>query len=136
MCSFSTQCRSAFSFWGRQVALGGLLCVILDSFVQQPVPGSLVQEAVKMVTSPSHWLMQHTYCTLHLHTSSVSAGASDLRVWQTPVATNTHTELPTVTFWPYFDTVTLKMYRNTVCKKKIRQKTCQRLRLSKVQSIS
>ena len=24
-------------------------------------------------------------------------------------------ELPTVTFWPYFDTVTLKMYGNTVC---------------------
>ena len=27
-------------------------------------------------------------------------------------------ELPTVTFWPYFDTVTLKMYGNTVCEKK------------------
>ena len=24
-------------------------------------------------------------------------------------------ELPAVTFWPYFDTVTLKMYGNTVC---------------------
>ena len=24
-------------------------------------------------------------------------------------------ELPTVTFWPYFDTVTLKMYGNMVC---------------------
>ena len=24
-------------------------------------------------------------------------------------------ELPTVTFWPYFDTVTLKMYGNLVC---------------------
>ena len=24
-------------------------------------------------------------------------------------------ELPTVTFWPYFDMVTLKMYGNTVC---------------------
>ena len=24
-------------------------------------------------------------------------------------------ELPTVTFWPYFDLVTLKMYGNTVC---------------------
>ena len=26
-----------------------------------------------------------------------------------------HAELPTVTFWPYFDMVTLKMYGNTVC---------------------
>ena len=26
-----------------------------------------------------------------------------------------YSELPTVTFWPYFDTVTSKVYGNTVC---------------------
>ena len=41
-------------------------------------------------------------------------------------------ELPTVTFWPYFDTVTLKMYGNTVCYKKYGSKPaknydCQKL---------
>ena len=44
----------------------------------------------------------------------------------------THAELPTVTFWPYFDTVTLKMYGNTVCSKKYGSKPaknygCQKL---------
>ena len=32
------------------------------------------------------------------------------------ITVNVHiTELPTVTFWPCFDTVTLKMYGNMVC---------------------
>ena len=49
-----------------------------------------------------------------------------------PLFLNALTELPTVTFWPYFDTVTLKMYGNTVCSKKYGSKTaknygCQKL---------
>ena len=52
----------------------------------------LVEEAVKMATSPSHLLTQHTFIALcHLQASSVSAGVSDLRAWQTHVTTNTHT---------------------------------------------
>ena len=45
-----------------------LLAVFLyanpDGFVQWPVPDSLVQEAVKMVTSPSRSLTQHTFIAL------------------------------------------------------------------------
>ena len=92
MCSFSTLCWSAFSLWGRQAALGGLLYAIPDGFVQRPVPDSLVQEAVKMVTSPSHSLTQHTFIALcSSSTSSVSAGVSDLCVWQTRRYQHTHT---------------------------------------------
>ena len=40
------------------------LCAILDHFVQWPVHDSLVQEAVKMVTSPSHWLTLQTFIAL------------------------------------------------------------------------
>ena len=93
---------------GRQL-LAAFLCEILNHFLKRPGPDRLVQKAVKMVTSPSHWLTRHTfialcsaahfYCPLflskllllsvHLQTSSVSAGTSDLCVWQTHVATNT-----------------------------------------------
>ena len=97
---------------GRQL-LAAFLCAILNQilnhFLKRPGPDNLVQKAVKMVTSPSHWLTRHTfialcsaarfYCPLfrstllllsvHLQTSSVSAGTSDLCVWQTHVATNT-----------------------------------------------
>ena len=97
---------------GRQL-LAAFLCAILNQilnhFLKRLGPDRLVQKAVKMVTSPSHWLARHTfialcsaacfYCPLfrstlllpsvHLQTSSVSAGTSDLCVWQTHIATNT-----------------------------------------------
>ena len=44
--------------------LAVFLCAILDHFAQRPVHDSLVQESVKMVTSPSHWLTRHTFIAL------------------------------------------------------------------------
>ena len=44
--------------------LAVFLCAILDHFVQRPVHDSLVQEPVKIVTSPSHWLTPHTFIAL------------------------------------------------------------------------
>ena len=58
--------------------LAVFLCTVPDGFVQRPVPDSLVQEAVKMVASPSHPLTQHTFIALcSSSTLSVLAGESD-----------------------------------------------------------
>ena len=37
---------------------------ILNHFLKRPGPDRLVQKAVKMVTSPSHWLTRHTFIAL------------------------------------------------------------------------
>ena len=58
----SDRALSVFGVDRRLLAV--FLFAILDGFVQWPVPDSLVQEAVKMVTSPSHWLMLHTFIAL------------------------------------------------------------------------
>ena len=40
------------------------MCAILNHFLKRPGPNRLVQKAMKMVTSPSHWLTQHTFIAL------------------------------------------------------------------------
>ena len=56
---------AALSFFGvNRRLLAVILNVILDSFVQWLDPDILVQEAVKMVTSHSHWLTAQLYCPL------------------------------------------------------------------------
>ena len=62
MCSFTTQWQSAFSLQGRQAAL-----------------------------LHTGWCNTLLLPSVHLQALSVSAGMSDLCVWQTRVATNTHT---------------------------------------------
>ena len=60
MCS-STRCWSTFSLRGvDRWLLEVFLCAILDGFVQQMVPNSLVQEAVKMTISV---LYSNHYCS-------------------------------------------------------------------------
>ena len=64
MCTFSTRVTSAFSLRGRQAAEDGHISLTLA-------------DAILLLPS------------VHLQASSVSSGVSDLRVWQTHVATNT-----------------------------------------------
>ena len=68
---------------GRQL-LAAFLCAILNQilnhFLKRPGPDRLVQKAVKVVTSPSHWLTRHTcIAPCSFQTSSVSAGTSEAR---------------------------------------------------------
>ena len=62
---FSTRWQSAVSLWGRQAATGGLFMHDSWPLCTWPGPNRLVQEAVKMITSPSHWLTQHTFIALY-----------------------------------------------------------------------
>ena len=75
------------------MALGRLF--VCDSFE----PNRLLQEAVKMVTSPSHWLTQHTFIALCL---SSSLECISWRVGPTCLANtcryqHTHTNTQTLT---------------------------------------
>ena len=89
MCSFSTRCWSAFSLRGRQAALGGLFVRNSWRLCTAAGPQQLGSRGCEdghvsfTLTDPTHF-----YCRLF---TSVSAGVSDLRVWQTHVATNTYT---------------------------------------------
>ena len=87
--SFSTWCRSAFCLRSRQAVF---LCIVLDGFVHQQVPDNVVQEAVKMVMSPSHWLMQHTFTAL---CSSSNLECISWRIG--PMCLAKHMSLPTHT---------------------------------------
>ena len=71
------------------------MCAILDHFVQQPVHDSLVQEPVKMVASPSHWLTLHTFIALfpssNLECISWPVRPTCMANMSLPTHTHTHT---------------------------------------------